>query len=134
MTLSKHILLAAGFGVMLLPSAPVLAQPEMPEPPEVTVIEGPMFQKMDANNDGSVTRDEFMALHMEKFDAMDADDDGTISGEEMRTAQQKRREAMRTFQEQRMKKMQEYRAEMQKKRQERQKQKAEDAPAPAESE
>lgn len=38
---------------------------------------------MDANGDGEVTRDEFMAPHAEMFASLDADKNGTLSKAEI---------------------------------------------------
>lgn len=42
-----------------------------------------MWKKMDANSDGSVTREEFDKMHGGMFDKMDANKDGKITKEEM---------------------------------------------------
>lgn len=43
-----------------------------------------MFAKWDANSDGTVTRDEFMAAHNARFEQMDTNKDGTVTPEERR--------------------------------------------------
>ncbi|MGE0668796.1 MAG: EF-hand domain-containing protein [Sphingomonadales bacterium] len=41
-----------------------------------------MYERLDANSDGKVTKDEFQSGGM--FDRMDKDDDGTVSADEMK--------------------------------------------------
>jgi Ca2+-binding EF-hand superfamily protein len=41
-----------------------------------------MLTSADANNDGNITRDEFLARPIEHFDRLDANDDGVISADE----------------------------------------------------
>lgn len=43
---------------------------------------GEMHDKLDANNDGSISRDEFRAVHDEMFGKMDKNHDGKLSGDE----------------------------------------------------
>lgn len=51
-----------------------------------------MFKRLDENNDGVVTRSEFVA-HMEKrFDRMDANSDGKVTEEEAREHHEHMRE------------------------------------------
>ncbi|NHX28163.1 hypothetical protein HA397_29965, partial [Escherichia coli] len=42
-----------------------------------------MMQRFDADNDGKISRDEFMAPMLERFAAADADGDGVLSAEEL---------------------------------------------------
>lgn len=44
---------------------------------------GKMFEAMDANADGMVSKDEFMAEHMKRFEKMDANADGNVSKDEI---------------------------------------------------
>lgn len=50
---------------------------------EVVVIQGGGPGKMDANGDGEITREEFMAPHGEMFSRMDKNGDGKVTAEEM---------------------------------------------------
>lgn len=50
-----------------------------------------MFEKHDVNNDGVVTKDEFVKGCEQRFEKLDADKDGKITKEEM----EKHRETMR---------------------------------------
>ncbi|HSV28677.1 MAG TPA: EF-hand domain-containing protein [Candidatus Omnitrophota bacterium] len=55
----------------------------------------PMMQQLDTDNDGSVSREEFMAGHQMRqqgYTAADTDKDGAISREEFMQAGQQRRE------------------------------------------
>ena len=40
---------------------------------------GGYFSKLDENNDGSISRAEFDAMHAKKFEKMDADNNGSVS-------------------------------------------------------
>ena len=51
-----------------------------------------MMEKIDANGDGMVSRDEFLTKHEEKFNEMDADDDGNLTQEEMEAARKAMKE------------------------------------------
>ena len=48
-----------------------------------------MLQMADANKDGAVSRDEFLAAHGKHFDMMDANHDGKLSKEERQAAREK---------------------------------------------
>lgn len=50
---------------------------------EVVVVQRGGHGKMDANGDGEITRDEFMAPHAEMFARMDKNGDGKVTTEEM---------------------------------------------------
>jgi|GEM_PF-1933038 len=50
---------------------------------------GKMFEYMDANSDGMVTKDEFNAFGEKKFKKMDANGDGKVSAEEMKASHKK---------------------------------------------
>ena len=57
-----------------------------------------VFEEMDANADGKVTKDEIAAFHTAKIAAMDTDKDGNLSEAELIAAQEQRkaeREAQR---------------------------------------
>jgi Ca2+-binding EF-hand superfamily protein len=54
-----------------------------------------MFEQMDANHDGVVTKKEFDAFHNKWFKEMDANHDGKITREEMDAAHQKMAGQMR---------------------------------------
>ena len=59
---------------------------------------GKMFEMMDANTDGMVSKDEFMADHMKRFEKMDANADGNVSKDEIeayRAAKKAERDAKR---------------------------------------
>ncbi|WP_050522863.1 EF-hand domain-containing protein [Pseudorhodobacter wandonensis] len=49
-----------------------------------------VFEEMDANGDGKVTKDEVAAFHAAQLAAMDTDKDGNLSAAELIAAQQKR--------------------------------------------
>ncbi len=53
-----------------------------------------MFDEMDTNHDGVVTKKEFDAFHDKRFKELDANHDGKITREEMEAAHQKMMEQM----------------------------------------
>lgn len=78
---------------------------------------GKMFEKADTNQDGSISKEEFVAFHGKVFDEMDTNSDGLITQEE----QEKRRAEWKE-------KMKEHRADRQKKREGNREEKTEAAP------
>jgi EF hand len=54
-----------------------------------------MARMADANKDGAVTRDEFLAAQGRHFAMMDANKDGTVTAEERKAGRAKMREHMR---------------------------------------
>ena len=50
---------------------------------------GMMMHMADANKDGAITRDEFMAAHLKHFDMMDANHDGQLTQAEHKAAREK---------------------------------------------
>ncbi len=55
---------------------------------------GMMFEKLDLNNDGEITREEFMSFHETKFTEMDADNSGVVSKDEAEAMKAKWKEKM----------------------------------------
>lgn len=55
---------------------------------------GYMMEKADKNNDGVISKSEFMASHEEKFTKMDANGDGNITKEEINTYKENKRKKM----------------------------------------
>lgn len=51
-----------------------------------------MWKKMDANNDGQVTKDEFEKAHMMHFEELDANKDGKVTKDEQMAFHNKRME------------------------------------------
>jgi Ca2+-binding EF-hand superfamily protein len=47
---------------------------------------GFMFEKLDTDGDGSVSKEEFLRVHEERFTKMDTNGDGVISKEEIEAA------------------------------------------------
>lgn len=79
----KKILMFAVF-VSAFSAVPVLAQ----EAPEASSDSKPpraarMFEKMDLDGDGMVTKEEFTKAHEDRFAKMDADGDGKITDGEL---------------------------------------------------
>lgn len=50
-----------------------------------------MFQRMDSNDDGKLSREEFMDKHRAMFDQADMDDDGMMTRDEMMSMRDKMR-------------------------------------------
>lgn len=71
-------------------SAPAVFAEEAKAPPPHH--KGGMFEKLDTDGDGKVTKAEFEAFHAEKFTKMDADGDGVVTKEEAAAAREKFKE------------------------------------------
>ena len=56
---------------------------------------GGMFEKLDLNNNGEITREEFQSFHATKFTEMDTDDSGVITREEAEAAKAEWKEKMK---------------------------------------
>lgn len=56
---------------------------------------GGMFNTLDLNNNGEITREEFQSFHATKFTQMDTDNSGTITHEEAEAAKAKWKEKMK---------------------------------------
>ena len=81
------------FGLILFMSASAFAQsengPERKEPPTFEEL----LEKMDANEDGKLSKKEVKGPLKDHFDKVDADEDGFITEEELKKAPKpKRRE------------------------------------------
>lgn len=61
----------------------------------MAMMGGGMFERADADKDGRVSFAEALARPMEHFQKMDANNDGTVSPEERKAAHEKMREAWR---------------------------------------
>ena len=59
------------------------------------------FETFDANKDGAIDLDEFLARHKEKFSKIDANGDNKISSEEFNAHGDKMREKMKEFRQKR---------------------------------
>ena len=55
---------------------------------------GGMFNTLDLDNNGEITREEFQAFHATKFTEMDTDNSGTVTREEAEAAKAKWKEKM----------------------------------------
>ena len=51
-----------------------------------------MFEKMDADGDGSITKAEFDTFHDQRFDEIDADKDGKVTKEEIKDHMEAKRQ------------------------------------------
>ena len=78
----KKFLLAAAFGATLL-GAPAFAQDAPPAPPPPG---GGMFDRLDTNHDGVITKEEFQADVAARFARLDTNHDGKVSPEERAAA------------------------------------------------
>jgi Ca2+-binding EF-hand superfamily protein len=63
---------------------------------------GRMFEKLDLNGDGVVTREEFNKAHEERFNKMDADSDGKVTKEEAQKAAEEWHAKMKEHRKERM--------------------------------
>jgi Ca2+-binding EF-hand superfamily protein len=93
---------------ILMLSAAVLvfqAVPALAEGPHDKENRGAkMFEKQDANGDGVISEDEFLARAREHFATMDANKDGKVTKEESEAAFAKMREKMKEHREEMRKK------------------------------
>lgn len=74
----KKTLVAVGMSVALLSVAACHGGKGHHRPPHPDKL----FEKMDSNSDGKVTKSEFSTISDEKFSKMDIDGDGVITKEE----------------------------------------------------
>lgn len=82
------------------PETPAAATAPAPDHPmgKMGMHKGMMFEMLDTNKDGMVSKDEFMTSHMARFEKMDANHDGNVSKEEIeahRAAKKAEREQMK---------------------------------------
>ena len=97
----KNKMLMTMAAAAIMASAPAFAEQGkdgMKKEGMMGMHKGMMFEAMDANGDGMVSKDEFMADHMKRFDKMDANHDGNVSKEEIevyRAAKKAERESMK---------------------------------------
>ena len=56
---------------------------------------GHHFERKDANGDGTISKEEWIAASEARFSKVDANGDGTVSREEMSEAHQRMREKMK---------------------------------------
>jgi Ca2+-binding EF-hand superfamily protein len=105
MSTAKTLLLAAAV-VTLAPTALLAANPnsagDAAAPTPETRADRPRgggewFKRLDANQDGVITKDEAASAQRiaKNFDELDADHDGMITQDEMRAAAEARREEMK---------------------------------------
>ena len=66
---------------------------------------GKMMERVDTNNDGQISKAEFMAKHEEAFAKMDADGNGTLSTEELSSAKAEMKEKWKEMKEKREEKV-----------------------------
>ncbi|MGZ9109038.1 MAG: EF-hand domain-containing protein [Micavibrio sp.] len=111
MTSVKTLLLGAFLTGALI--APALAQetdaaPAMDgKPPHEMKMPGKAFEESDADKDGALDVEEFLARHREKFKEIDTSGDGKISAEEFKTHTDAMREKYKGRREKMIEKMEE---------------------------
>lgn len=76
-------------------ATPCLAEPRPGDGPGAGGKGAQMFQMMDADGDGQISRAEFISHAMERFSKMDANGDGAVSKEEAQAARGAMREKMK---------------------------------------
>ena len=80
---SPRLLAAAIAAVMLAGIDSASAQMNYGPPP--VIPPNMLFNSMDTNKDGAVSKQEYLDSHAKKFDAMDKNKDGKITADEMPT-------------------------------------------------
>ncbi|ATY31262.1 CREC-EF hand family protein [Sphingomonas psychrotolerans] len=80
--MKKTLAAAALLGVPLLAGGAYAAQQAPAPAPQARPMGGDMLAKADTNNDGAVTKAEFLADTDARFARLDANEDGKISKEE----------------------------------------------------
>ena len=80
---SPRLLAATIAAAMLAGIGGASAQMNYGPPPVIPPNQ--LFKSMDANKDGTVTKQEYLDHHAKKFDAMDKNKDGKITADEMPT-------------------------------------------------
>lgn len=90
----------AGFAALMLITVPAMAQDDAGEKSGKR-YGGSMFEHLDTDGTGSVTKAEFLSLHEQRFDKMDADGDGVLTREEFTAHMQAKREKMKEYRAQR---------------------------------
>ena len=76
--------IALGSALLALLVLPALAIAETQKNPEANAPQHPGFAAADTNHDGSLSLDEFLARHKEKFSEMDTNKDGSLSPDELK--------------------------------------------------
>lgn len=89
---TKWILAMAVAAVMASPAARAEDVPMAGKPDGAH--HGMMMEKMDADGNGLISREEFTKMHDERFTKMDTDADGSLSPEEMKKAWEEKRGEM----------------------------------------
>jgi hypothetical protein len=90
---------AALAGLMSIPAAMAEDTPGKPPLGMGKDRDNKMFEMLDANKDGGVSLDEFLAPHQKRFVEIDADKNGAISAEEMKSHHEAMREKMKQYRE-----------------------------------
>jgi len=93
--------------VLALAPAALFAAAESAAPPDRSAREAEMFQRLDTNQDGVLTKDELQAKGAKRvaqsFDKLDRDKDGMVTQDEMREARTTRMAEMKEHAEERFK-------------------------------
>ena len=93
--MNKLFLMAALMGAMTLPATAAFAEHHEGD------YKGKKMEKVDTNGDGLVSKEEFLAKHEEMFNKMDADGNGSLTPEEMKEARGKMKERWKEMKEKR---------------------------------
>jgi Ca2+-binding EF-hand superfamily protein len=104
----KKLLLTTALGLcaMGIAATPALADHHMDDKP-YKPGKHKMFEKMDADGDGVISKAEFIQAHEKRFNELDADGNGTISKEEAKAKRQEMHKKMKKRMEARKKKTEE---------------------------
>jgi hypothetical protein len=77
-------ILMLGAVALVMQAVPALAEEGGPAPKKGGRMMEKIFTEQDANGDGKVSKEEFLAHAGKKFDAMDGDKDGGVTKEEIK--------------------------------------------------
>lgn len=98
-------ILMLGIAVLALNAAPSFAEDKAAASADAPKHhKSDMLKEIDADGDGAVSKNEFLAFHEKRFGEMDANNDGKISKEEHEAMRAEWKAKMKERREQRMKK------------------------------
>lgn len=87
--------------MLSLISLPAFAQqPQMPQMPQMPDLETLFMKQFDTNNDGKVSKDEFMKPTEEQFAHMDSNHDGALDAAEVKAFNNEMQQRMQELQRQ----------------------------------
>ncbi|MCP5305471.1 MAG: EF-hand domain-containing protein [Chromatiaceae bacterium] len=72
------------FAFVLASASAMAQQPQMPQMPQMPNLDELFMKQFDANQDGKVSKDEFLKPTVEQFDHMDSNHDGALDAAEVK--------------------------------------------------